>query len=173
MVFVYSALGLITYFTALMLAHAVAFHVETNIKKIGFEKVMHMPLGFFNAHSSGEMRKIINDGASKTHAFLAHQLPNIAGSLVTALIILVLFFYLDWRLGAAAIIPILLSFAALSSMMNEEGKKFTKKFMLGLEEMSNESVEYVRTIPVVKTFGQSVKSFNRFYTAIEKYKELM
>ncbi len=173
MVFVYSALGIITYFIAMMLAHIVAYRVETTIKKQGFARVMDMPLGFFNQHSSGEIRKIINDGAAETHVFLAHQLPDVAGSIVTAIAIIVTFFYLDFRLGIAAFIPIILTFVAMSMMMNEEGKKFTEKYMVALEEMSSESVEYVRSIPVVKTFGQSVKSFNRFYKAIESYKELI
>ncbi len=173
MVVLYSALGILAYFIALMFAHIVAYHTETTIKKVGFERVMNMPLGFFNLHSSGEIRKIINDGAGDVHVFLGHQLPDIAGSIVTAIMIVVTFFYLDFRLGIAAFIPIILSFLAMAMMMNEEGKQFTEKYMLALEDMSSESVEYVRSIPVVKTFGQSVKSFNRFYKAIEDYKDLI
>ncbi len=173
MVFVYLTIGILTYFIALMCAHVVAYYVETSMKKLGFERVMNMPLGFFNLHSSGELRKIINDGAAETHTFLAHQLPDFAGSVVSSIAILVTFFYLDFRLGIAALIPIVLTFVAMSMMMNEEGKKFTEKYMLALEEMSSESVEYVRSIPVVKTFGQSVKSFNKFYEAIESYKDLI
>ncbi len=173
MVFVYSVLGLLVYFVALMLSHWAAFEVEIGLKKSGFEKVLKMPLGFFNVQSSGKIRKVINDGAAQTHTFVAHQTPDIAGTVITPLVILGIFFYFDWRLGIASLIPIILSFVVMSMMMSQEGQAFQNEYMDALEDMSNEAVEYVRAIPVVKTFGQSVKSFTRFYNAIENYKELV
>ncbi len=173
LVFAYSIAGILTYFIALAASHWAAFEVEIGLKKDGFAKVLHMPLGFFNMQSSGKIRKVINDGAASTHSFLAHQLPDMASTIVTPLFILGIFFYFDWRLGLAALVPILLSFAVMSMMMSAEGKAFQDQYLTSLEDMSNEAVEYVRAIPVVKTFGQSVKSFSRFYNAIENYKELV
>ncbi len=173
LVFVYSLAGIICYFIALMVSHFAAFEIEIGLKKSGFAKVMHMPLGFFNTQSSGKIRKVINDGAAQTHTFLAHQLPDMASTIVTPLLVLGIFFYFDWRLGLAALVPVVLSFIVMSMMMTKEGKAFQEKYFTALEDMSNEAVEYVRAIPVVKTFGQSVKSFTRFYNAINLYKEMV
>lgn len=173
MLFAYSIAGVVTYFIALAISHFAAFEIEIGIKKAGFAKVMKMPLGFFNTQSSGKIRKVINDGAASTHTFIAHQLPDLASTIITPIFILGVFFYFDWRLGLAALVPIILSFAVMTTMMNEEGKAFQNGYLTALEDMSNEAVEYVRAIPVVKTFGQSVKSFTRFYNAIENYKKLV
>ncbi len=173
MVFILATVGIILYFIALMMSHFAAFEVEIGLKKKGFEKIMNMPLGFFNVHSSGKIRKVINDGAAQTHTFLAHQLPDMAGSIISPIMILGIFFIFDWRLGLAALAPVALSFLLMSMMMTKEGKAFQDRYLTSLEEMSNESVEYVRAIPVVKTFGQSVKSFTRFYNSIKNYQELV
>ncbi len=173
LVFVYSLAGILCYFVALMVSHFAAFEIEIGLKKCGFAKVMNMPLGFFNTQSSGKIRKVINDGAAQTHTFLAHQMPDMAGTIVTPLLVLGIFFYFDWRLGIAALVPVALSFVVMSMMMTKEGQAFQEKYFNTLEDMSNEAVEYVRAIPVVKTFGQSVKSFTRFYNAINGYKEIV
>ncbi|MDO5718589.1 MAG: ABC transporter ATP-binding protein [Tissierellia bacterium] len=171
--FVTTIAGIFVYFAGIMIAHFAALEVEKNIKKKGFERVMNMPLGFFNIQSSGKIRKIINDGAAETHSFLAHQLFDMVSCILTPILVLIIFFYFDWRLGLAAIIPILLAFFMMSRIMNKEGMEFAKKYMDALEDMNSEAVEYVRAIPVVKTFGQSVKSFTRFYNSIINYKELV
>ncbi len=173
MVLVYSVGGIITYFAALMISHYAAFEVEIGLKKAGFEKIMKMPLGFFNTQSSGKIRKVINDGAQQTHTFLAHQLPDMAGSIVTPVLILGIFFYFDWRLGLASLVPVILSFVVMSMMMTKEGAAFQNEYLNKLENMSDDAVEYVRAIPVVKTFGQSVKSFTRFYNSIQGYKKMV
>ncbi len=173
MVVVYAIAGIASYFIALMASHFAAFEVEVGLKRSGFEKVMNMPLGFFNIQSSGKIRKIINDGAAQTHTFLAHQLPDMASTIVTPLLVLLIFFVFDWRLGLAALVPVGLSFVTLSMMMSKTGQIFQQRYMDALEEMSSEAVEYVRAIPVVKTFGQSVKSFTKFYNSIKNYKELV
>ncbi len=173
MLVVISILAIISYFIALVLSHLAAFEVEIAMKKSGFERVMRMPLGFHNRYSSGKIRKVINDGATQTHSFIAHQLPDIAGTVITPIAVLAIFFVIDWRLGLAALVPILLSFVTMSTMMSKEGKELQTRYFDSLEEMSSESVEYVRSIPVVKTFGQSVKSFTRFYNSIENYKTLV
>lgn len=165
--------GVLLYFVALLSSHLAAFRVEVGMQKVGMERVMNMPLGFFDNHSSGKIRKIVNDGASTTHTFLAHQLPDMAGSIVSPIILLLLLFMVDWSMGVVSLIPILLGFITMSFMVSSEGKKFQNMYFDSLEEMSAESVEYVRGIPVVKTFGQSIFSFKRFYNSIIKYKEMV
>ena len=169
-----SAVGcIVVYFLALMSSHLAAFRVEVGMQKIGMEKLMSMPLGFFDKNSSGKIRKIVNDGAGTTHSFLAHQLPDIAGSIVSPIILIVLLLTIDWRMGVASIIPIILGFITMSFMMSDKGKEFQNRYYDSLEEMSSESVEYIRGIPVVKTFGQTIFSFKRFYNSIIKYKEMV
>lgn len=165
--------GIIIYFCALMSSHLAAFRVEVGMQKVGTERILSMPLGFFDKHASGKIRKIVNDGAGTTHTFLAHQLPDMAGSVVSPVILLVLVFVVDWRMGLASLVPILLGFITMKFMMNAEGKKFQQMYYDSLEEMSSESVEYIRGIPVVKTFGQTIFSFRRFYDSIIRYKDMV
>ncbi len=165
--------GVVLYFCALLSSHLAAFRVEVGMQKVGMEKILSMPLGFFDKHSSGKIRKIVNDGAGTTHTFLAHQLPDMAGSVVSPIILIALIFIVDWRMGLASLIPIILGFITMSFMVNSEGKKFQQMYYDSLEEMSSESVEYIRGIPVVKTFGQTIFSFKRFYDSIMKYKEMV
>lgn len=166
-------LGVVFYFFSLLSSHLAAFHVEIGMQKLGMEKIMAMPLGFFDQHSSGKIRKIVNDGAATTHGFLAHQLPDIAGSVVSPIVLIVLIFTVDWRMGLVSLVPIVIGFITMSFMMSDKGKEFQKRYYDALEEMSSESVEYIRGIPVVKTFGQSIFSFKRFYDSIIKYKEMV
>jgi ATP-binding cassette subfamily B protein IrtA len=165
--------GILVYFLSLMCSHLAAFRVEIGMQKIGMKKILSMPLGFFDQHSSGKIRKIVNDGAATTHSFLAHQLPDMAGSVVSPIILIILIFTVDWRMGVASVVPIALGFITMRFMMSAEGKNFQKMYYYSLEEMSSESVEYIRGIPVVKTFGQSIFSFKRFYDSIIKYKEMV
>lgn len=165
--------GIVSYFLALMFSHLAAFRVEVGMQKIGVEKILSMPLGFFEQHSSGKIRKIVNDGAGTTHAFLAHQLPDMAGSIISPVILIALICIVDWRMGLVSLVPIILGFITMGFMMNSEGKEFQKMYYDSLEEMSSESVEYIRGIPVVKTFGQTIFSFKRFYNSIIKYKEMV
>ncbi len=173
MAFISAGSGIILYFLALMSSHLAAFHVEVGIQKIGMKKILNMPLGFFDKYSSGKIRKIINDGAGTTHTFLAHQLPDIAGSIISPIILIALIIFVDWRMGIVSLIPILLGFVTMSFMVSSKGKAFQKQYYDSLEEMSSESVEYIRGIPVVKTFGQSIFSFKRFYNSIIKYKDMV
>ncbi|MDK2935704.1 MAG: ATP-binding cassette, subfamily bacterial IrtA/YbtP [Eubacteriaceae bacterium] len=171
--FMFAVTGVIVYFLSLMSSHLAAFRVEVGIQKQGMEKIVSKPLGFYDQNSSGKIRKIVNDGAATVHTFLAHQLPDIAGSVVSPIILLVLIFVMDWRMGLASIIPIMLGFSTMAFMMGKQGRTFQKRYLDALEEMSSESVEYIRGIPVVKTFGQSVFSFKRFYNSIINYKEMV
>lgn len=165
--------GVVVYFCALMSSHLAAFRVEVGLQKVGMQKIMSMPLGFFDQYSSGKMRKIVNDGAGTTHTFLAHQLPDMAGTVVSPIILLILIFTVDWRMGLASLVPIIMGFITMRFMTSTKGKQFQKNYFDSLEEMSSESVEYVRGIPVVKTFGQSIFSFKRFYNSIIRYKEMV
>ncbi len=165
--------GIVVYFCALLSSHLAAFRVEVGMQKVGMKKILSMPLGFFDKYSSGRIRKIVNDGAGTTHTFLAHQLPDMAGSIVSPIILIALTFIVDWRMGLASLVPIILGFITMHFMRSVEGKKFQKMYYDSLEEMSAESVEYIRGIPVVKTFGQSIFSFKRFYDSIIKYRDMV
>lgn len=165
--------GVVVYFGALMSSHLAAFRVEVGMQKTGMKRIMSMPLGFFDRHASGKIRKIANDGAGTTHTFLAHQLPDMAGSVVSPVVLIILIFIVDFRMGIASLVPIALGFITMNFMMTAKGKEFQKRYYDSLEEMSSQSVEYVRGIPVVKTFGQSIFSFKRFYNSIVKYKEMV
>lgn len=163
--------GIVIYFLALIFSHLAAFRVEVGLQKIGMEKILNMPQGFFDVTESGKIRKVVNDSASTTHAFLAHQLPDLSGSIITPLTLLGLILWINWQVGLISLIPVVLGFIVFATMMNKQGKRFMELYYDSLEEMSNEAVEYVRGIPVVKTFGQTVFSFTRFYNSILKYKE--
>ncbi|MEA3505510.1 MAG: ABC transporter ATP-binding protein [Bacteroidota bacterium] len=165
--------GVILYFLALTLSHLAAFRVETNMRRQAMKKIVRMPLGFFDNNTSGSIRKIIDDNASITHMFLAHQLPDLAGSILMPLTALVLIFVFDWKLGLACLVPIIISMVVMSFMMGGKGKKFMKNYMTSLEDMNTEAVEYVRGIPVVKVFQQSVFSFKNFHNSITKYKNMV
>lgn len=165
------ALSLLLYFIALICSHRAAFRVEVGMQKVGMSKMMAMPLGFFDQNASGKMRKIINDGASSTHSFLAHQLPDLAGAVISPVVILAAMALIEWRLGLALLLPVLIGFGIVGAMMGRS-QEFQKQYQAFLEQMSAQAVEYVRGIPVVKTFGQSVYAYRTFYQSIQKYREL-
>lgn len=171
--FISAVLAMLLYFAALMTSHLVAFRVETGIQKVAMRKLLLFPLGFFVENSGGKIRKIVNDGASSTHTFLAHNLPDIAGAVATPLIVVILLFLIDPRMGAAILVPVILSFVFMGFTYTKKGQEFQKKYFDSLEEMSGEAVEYVRGIPVVKTFGQSVHAFKKFYNSIINYREMV
>ena len=166
-----TAIGsIILYFAALTFSHLAAFRVETNIRKEAMQKIVHMPLGFFDVNTTGRIRKIVDDNASITHLFLAHQLPDLAGTILMPLTAMLLVFVFDWRLGLATLVPIIIAMVFMSSMMGSKGQKFMKTYMTALEDMNTEAIEYVRGIPVVKVFQQTVFSFKNFHDSIIKYK---
>ena len=165
--------GVCLYFLALMLSHLAAFRAETNMRRQAMQKIVQLPLGFFDANTSGRIRKIIDDNASVTHTFLAHQMPDLAGSIMMPIASLVLIFVFDFWFGLACLIPIIATLIIMSSMMGKRGRHFLKKYMDALEEMNTEAVEYVRGIPVVKVFQQTVFSFKNFYNSITRYKDMV
>lgn len=165
--------SVLLYFVALSLSHLAAFRVETVMRGKSMQQIIHMPLGFFDRHTSGEIRKMIDDNASITHSFLAHQLPDLAGTILMPLVSFILIFVFDWRLGLACLVPIVSSMGLMGYMMGARGQTFMHTYMNSLETMNSEAVEYVRGIPVVKVFQQTVFSFKSFYHSILTYKKLV
>ena len=165
--------GLLIYFAALMMSHLAAFRVETNMRRSAMRKIMDMPLGFFGVNDGGRMRKIIDEDSSSTHSFIAHIMPDLVGSILSPLTVVVLLFVFDWRLGVACLIPLVAAFATMGYLMNPRMNNFQKKYLDAQERMSSEAVEYVRGIPVVKVFQQTVFSFKRFYDSIITYRDLV
>ncbi len=171
MAVLFAALSMVIYIGALMSSHVAAFRVQSNIRSQAMGHITTLPLGFMDGIGSGKMRKIINESSAATESFLAHQLPDTFGALATPLGLLFLLLYFDWRLGLLSLIPIVLSFVIMGLMAGPSMKGRMEEYQNALDQMSNEAVEYVRGIPVVKTFGQSVFSFKRFKASIENYEK--
>ena len=169
----FAAAGMLLYFCALMVSHLFAFEVEANIIKLSVKKMMAKPLGFFANRESGNLRKTIVDGAGETHTMLAHQLPDLAMTIVSPIVLLIFFFLFDWRLGLVSLVPMVITMLLMATMATPKSKKLREEYYEGLANLSAESVEYVRGIPVVKTFAQSVESFERFYSLIVKLKDFV
>lgn len=161
--------GVVLYFGALMCSHLAAFRVESNIRKSAMRRIVGMPLGFFDSNTTGRIRKIIDDNASITHSFLAHQLPDMAGTALVPLLAVALIAAFDWRLGLACLVPVFTAMGIMAYTMNTRGREFMRQYMNLLEQMNTEAVEYVRGIPVVKVFQQTVYSFKNFYRTIMQY----
>ncbi len=165
--------SIVLYFAALMSSHLAAFRVESNLRKEAMRQIVRMPLGFFDINTSGRIRKIIDDNAGVTHSFLAHQLPDLAATFLVSLVAAILIFVFDWILGLACIVPVIIAMLVMGFMMNAEGRQFMKSYMTSLEEMNTEAVEYVRGIPVVKVFQQTIYSFKNFHRCIMNYNKMV
>ena len=165
--------SIVLYFAALMSSHLAAFRVESNLRKEAMRQIVRMPLGFFDINTSGRIRKIIDDNAGVTHSFLAHQLPDLAATFLVPLLPAILIFVFDWILGLACIVPVIIAMLVMGFMMNAEGRQFMKSYMTSLEEMNTEAVEYVRGIPVVKVFQQTIYSFKNFHRCIMNYNKMV
>lgn len=171
--FAVSVANVLLYFAALMLSHLSAFRIETNMRRTAMERLMRVPLGFFDTQNTGRMRKIIDEDSSQTHTFVAHILPDVSGSVVAPIGIIVLLLAVDWQLGIAAMVPIVCAFGIMGYMMNPKNNDFQRMYLDAQEKMSAEAVEYVRGIPVVKVFQQTVFSFKRFHDSIINYRDLV
>ena len=169
MAMIFAIVSFLVYISALMCSHLAAFRVATNMRVAVTEHIAKLPLGFADSFGSGKLRKIINDSTGATETYLAHQLPDKYAALATPVGLLVLLFVFDWRLGLLSLIPVVLAFLVMSSMTGKHMAEKMKQYNNALENMSNEAVEYVRGIPVVKTFGQSVFSFKKFKSTIDEY----
>nr|WP_073295977.1 ABC transporter ATP-binding protein [Parolsenella massiliensis] len=157
------------YFLALMCTHLSAFRCASNMRKQVTEQLMSLPLGYFDTHATGELRRIVDGCAASTETLLAHMLPDVAGSVAMVAGMLVLLFVFDWRLGAACMVAVVVSLASLMAMMSGKGMEFMKQYMGALMSMNKTGTEYVRGIPVVKVFQQTVHSFKAFHDSITEY----
>ena len=168
----FTVLSVALYIAALMCSHLAAFRIAKNMKKRALAHVMMLPPGAFDMMGSGKVRRIINDSAEATHTYAAHQLPDLAGSVVLPISIVVMLFFFDWRLGIACIVPIAVSIAVMYTMMgNKVLAEFMGVYQGALGDMNKEAVEYVRGISVVKTFQQTVHTFQTFKESILRYGE--
>lgn len=167
----FALLSMIIYVGSLMCSHIAAFHVQAEMRSQMMHHIVTLPMGFMDREGSGKIRKIVNESSAATETYLAHQLPDQTGAYATPVGLLVLLLAFDWRLGLLSLIPVVVAFLIMGSMTGEKMQQKMKEYQNALEEMSSEAVEYVRGIPVVKTFGQSVFSFKRFQTSIKNYEK--
>lgn len=171
--FVISVASVLLYFLALMLSHLAAFRIETNMRRKAMQRLMRAPLGYLDEQNTGRMRKIIDEDSAQTHTFVAHLLPDVASCIVAPIGVIVLLFAVDWQLGTAAMIPLVGAIGIMGYMMNPKNNQFQRLYLDAQEKMGAEAVEYVRGIPVVKVFQQTVFSFKRFYDSIISYRDLV
>ena len=164
-----AAAAVLLNFFALMCSHIAAFKTLYQLKLEFTDHLAALPMGFHTENSTGKIRKIVDENIEKIEGFIAHQLPDIVGSMAAPAAALIILFMFDWRLGLASLVPILFLFAMQSIYMGKNSLMFIKKYQDALEDMNNASVEYVRGISVVKAFSQSVFSFRRFYESIKTY----
>lgn len=163
--------SMLVYICALICSHLSAFRVQSNMRMKLMRHILTLPLGFMDEEGSGKVRKVVNESSAATETYLAHQLPDKCVATATPIGLAVLLLVFDWRLGLLCLIPVAIAFGVMGAMMGENMKKKMEEYQNSLEEMSSEAVEYVRGIPVVKTFGQSVFSFKRFRDAIKNYEK--
>ena len=171
MAVLFAVLAYLIYIAALMCSHLSAFRVATNLRLAVSEHLATLPLGFTETFGSGKLRKIIHESTGAAETFLAHQLPDKYNAMATPIGLLVLLLVFDWRLGLLSLVPVALGFVIMSAMTGRRMADKMRQYGNALESMSNEAVEYVRGIPVVKTFGQSVFSFKKFKATIDEYEK--
>ena len=170
---VWTAVGsILLYFAALMSTHIAAFRTARNIRRAAMTHVLKLPLGFFTGNQSGRLRKLIDDNAGLTEDLLAHKLPDLAATAVTPIAAIVVLFLFDWRMGLLCLLTMVLALLSMCMMMGGKNAGFFHRYQKEIERMSGEAVEYVRGIPVVKMFQQTVYSFKAFYAAIQDYSNL-
>ena len=169
MAFWFAVAGILVYFAALMCTHLAAFRTASNIRKQGMAHLMKTPLGFFDSNASGLLRNRLDGAASETETLLAHNLADIVGSASMAISMIILMFVFDWRMGAACLMAAVVSFAAMFAMMGGKNAQLMAEYQAAQDVMSKAGTEYVRGIPVVKVFQQTVYSFRAFKQAIEDY----
>lgn len=167
----FAILGMIIYMAGLMCSHIAAFHVQAQMRTAMMNHIMTLPLGYIESEGTGKIRKIVTDSSAATETYLAHTLPDKAVSKATPIGLIILMAVFDWRLGIMCLIPAAIGFVFMSSMSGKDLAESMKQYQNSLEVMSAEAVEYIRGVPVVKTFGQTVFSFKRFKEAIDEYEK--
>lgn len=170
MAVLFAVIAVLVYIAGLMCSHLGAFRIATNLRLQSMNRIVKLPLGFAEHFGSGKLRKIVNESSAATETYLAHQLPDRANALATPCGLLVLLFVFDWRLGLLSLAPVLLGFLIMMAMTGKEMQQKMKEYQNALDDMAGEAVEYVRGIPVVKTFGQTIFSFKKFKDSIDRYK---
>lgn len=165
----FALISIVMYISGLMCSHLSAFRIAGNMRKTLMSHIAKLPLGFVGEMGSGKIRRIVNDSSAATETYLAHQLPDMAGAIATPLGMIVMLFLFDWRFGLICLVPVVLGFAAMFKMAGPKMADDMKNYQNALADMNNEAVEYVRGIPVVKTFGQTVHTFKRFKGSIDNY----
>ena len=170
MAVMFAVIAVLVYIAGLMCSHLGAFRIATNLRLQSMNHIVKLPLGFAEHFGSGKLRKIVNESSAATETYLAHQLPDRANALATPCGLLVLLFVFDWRLGLLSLAPVLLGFLIMMAMTGKEMQQKMKEYQNALDDMAGEAVEYVRGIPVVKTFGQTIFSFKKFKDSIDRYK---
>ncbi len=166
---IFAVLSIFVYVCGLMCSHASAFRVAANIRKTAMKHIVTLPIGFIGEEGSGRVRRIVQESSGATENYLAHLLPDMVAALVTPAGMLVMLFIFDWRFGLVSLIPVILGFLSMFKMTGPAMAKDMEKYQNALGDMNNEAVEYVRGIPVVKTFGQTVHTFARFRDSIDRY----
>ena len=167
-----AVISIALYFAALMSTHIAAFRTARNIRRSAMAHVLKLPLGFFTGSQSGRLRKLIDDNAGLTEDLLAHKLPDLAGTIVTPIAAVLMLFLFDWKMGLLCLLTMVLALLSMCLMMGGKNAGFFHRYQKEIERMSGEAVEYVRGIPVVKMFQQTVYSFKAFYAAIRDYSDL-
>ena len=171
MAVLFAIVSYLVYICALLCSHMSAFRVATNLRLEAVEHLAKLPLGFTETFGSGKLRKIIQESTGAAETYLAHQLPDKYSAIATPVGLLVLLFVFDWRLGLLSLVPVFLGFGIMTTMTGKRMEEKMRQYGNALAAMSNEAVEYVRGIPVVKTFGQSVFSFKKFKATIDEYEK--
>ena len=169
MAVVFALASIVIYIAGLMCSHLSAFRIANNMRKKMLTHVAQLPLGFIGEQGSGKIRRIINDSGKATETYLAHQLPDMAGAIATPIGMIVMLFLFDWRFGLISLLPVIFAFACMFKMVGPKMATDMKLYNDALADMNNQAVEYVRGVPVVKTFGQTVHSFKRFQGSIDNY----
>lgn len=167
----FSVIAILIYVAALICSHLAAFHVQANIRSRAMHHIATLPMGFMDSIGSGRVRKTVYESSAATETYLAHQLPDKANAMATPVGLLILLLIFDWRLGLLSLVPVAVAFMIMSVMTGKRMAKKMEEYNNALSQMSNEAVEYVRGISVVKTFGQSVFSFKRFKESIDNYEK--
>lgn len=165
----FAVLSVLVYIAALMCSHIAAFRIASNLRMALMTQIVRLPIGVTERFGSGKLRKIVNETSASTETYLAHQLPDKAGAIATPCGLLVLLLAFDWRLGILSLIPVALGFLIMMRMTGAKMQQKMAEYQNALEDMSNQAVEYVRGIPVVKTFGQTIFSFQKFKNSIDRY----
>lgn len=167
----FAVISIVVYIAALMCSHISAFRVAANIRKELMRHITALPLGVTEKYGSGKLRRIVNSSSAATETYLAHRLPDKAGAIATPIGLLFLLLAFDWRLGLLSLVPVVLGFLIMMKMTGKDMAQRMEQYQNSLSDMSNEAVEYVRGIPVVKTFGQTIFSFKRFKDSIDNYEK--